>query len=104
MPHEYQRYGHVSLKTDSFAFAITLIEMVTGLTAFKSREMCESDEIGTNTLVSHPGAIATGWPPGVIAALAPIISRCAEQNARRRSKICEISGALENVLANYNCC
>ena len=39
--YRYYMMGHVSPKTDSFAFGIVLIELITGLNGTDARELLE---------------------------------------------------------------
>ena len=52
----YVTLGHVSEKTDSFAFGIVLTEVITGMLPHKSRELqLNSAPTCHANMVSHPG-------------------------------------------------
>lgn len=50
MPVEYTTFGHVSEKTDSFAFGLVLIELVTDLNGFQARALFEADKTGERVI------------------------------------------------------
>lgn len=95
MPVEYATFGHVSEKTDAFAFGIVLIELITDLNGFQSRALFESDQTGLEKLAAHKGAAAHHWPMGTLKRLSELVDRCCETKANRRCTITEILPSVE---------
>jgi serine/threonine protein kinase len=62
MPSEYIQNGHVSEKTDAFAFGILVIEVLTNLSPSEARTLVDDHEITTlpNVLKNHAKSRAAG--------------------------------------------
>jgi serine/threonine protein kinase len=108
MPPEYANTGHVSEKTDSFAFGIVLLELLTGLTPEGTIELHTElddgifEEAATN---AHRDPRAGGWPPAVVRALAQVSKQCLRLFAKRRATVKDVLPMLEalEVLKGHGC-
>jgi serine/threonine protein kinase len=77
MPMEYLQRGHVSAKTDSFAFGIVLLELLTGRRPIEASELytMEPDlfqELQTRYLDARGGK----WPAAVLREVAAVAQHC----------------------------
>ena len=109
--------GHVSPRTDAFAFGLMAIELLTGLHILLAREVvddCEStQEIGDAIQQHHDGTIAepraTGlphlpttrkckWPAEHLGRMALIAAKCARTQVKRRAAISEVLPQLEELV------
>jgi serine/threonine protein kinase len=99
MPAEYT-LGRVGPKTDTFAFGIVLIELLSSKDGRGARALVEiGDKPIVEALTSHPDILRHGWPKQVLAALAEVAYRCVYHYASRRSTVGAEMPALEAVLA-----
>ena len=90
MPHEYTESGHVSEKTDSYAFGVILLELVTASGPRAVVGMMMDDAEFFSTLHQHKDARAGGWPTKAVSGLASAAARCTEFRARNRAKVSDV--------------
>jgi len=100
MPCEYLQFGHVSEKTDAYAFGVVLLELLTGkppankvtreLLAYDMAPALQQPEQLMPPLLD---AIAPGgWPQAAAVALARVAARCVEQLVQSRCTMREVVG------------
>ena len=99
MPSEYFIFGHVSDKTDSFAFGIVLIELLTGLPGMDARELVETADDVAPALARHANAAALGWPAPLLRTLARTVRRCTQAKPTARASVAAEMGGMERALA-----
>lgn len=97
MPTEYFTKGHVSEKTDSFAFGIVLIELLTCAHPQVARDLADEDA----DLSEHPMAKVVGWPSALLEDLSAVAKRCTRNVHRRRSTIAKEICELEALLCEW---
>eukprot|EP00937_MAST-01D_sp_MAST-1D-sp2_P000188 g188.t1 len=112
MPYEYRQSGHVSAKTDAYAFGVVLLELLTGqpareragggerrrrgggggggktIVARMERVLERPQDLLTGALDVHAG----GWAqcPERAFALAAVAKRCTEQFVQRRCAVADV--------------
>ena len=106
MPFEYLGHGHVSEKTDSFAFGVVLLELLTGKPASDphTREFLPEQmrSILTNPkklLPEQLDSLAGNWPKKTKTAfaLAKIAARCIEYSTDSRTTVSEELATLNSL-------
>ena len=119
MPPEYQARGQVSTRTDSFAFGIVMIELITSLHPVVVREMCDDslfEELPTRIKQHHDGSIELPvasaaavadmnartvikctWPAEPLEELAAIAAKCVRSQKAHRATIAEVLPQLEQL-------
>ena len=93
--------GRVSEKTDTFSYAILLIELLTSLDCSDARGLVELSELPVaQELRSQPSAVKIfSGAEGVLEALSMVVERCAEPAHRTRSNISAEISHLEAALS-----
>ena len=95
---EYTSQGHVSEKTDVYAFAIVLLELVTSLVCAEVNALhCDGPELFEET-ERFVDARAGAWPAEVVAALAGLAEQCISYHSRARPTAREVVLELEALL------
>lgn len=97
MPVEYMTCGHVSAKTDAFAFAILLVEMIIGVSPQAARDVQASSASFASKLVSHPTAKLLDWPTSTLKRLACAVQGCGDAYVQSRTSIADVMEALEEL-------
>jgi hypothetical protein len=98
---EYTILGHVSVRTDAFAFGVLLIELLVDLSPLEVRSFL-SDSI--DVAADLQSLIAEGslpWPSDIGAGLATIAAECTVDKARGRSTVVSVLGRLEGMLDTW---
>jgi serine/threonine protein kinase len=111
MPVEYFNRGHVSTRTDAFAFGIMVIELLTGLSPAAVRQNVDDtmyDEMPQLICQHHDDAKAKAaaanapicaWPPTLLEALGEIAAKSAFLQHKRRVTIASVLPELEGLQA-----
>jgi hypothetical protein len=89
-------------ETDSVAFGIVLLELITDLNGFESRKLFESEQTTADKLAAHHGAMSHHWQVGTLTQLSALIDRCCETKANRRCSVREIIPSLESLVSSAN--
>jgi serine/threonine protein kinase len=98
MPPEYATQGIVSEKTDIYAFAIVLIELLTAKTGSEMIALhCDGPELFED-MQRHVDARGGAWPAAVVKELAAVAEQCIAYHARARPKASEVIPRLEALL------
>jgi serine/threonine protein kinase len=111
MAPEYFSRGHVSTRTDAFAFGIMVIELLTGLSPAAARQCVDDtmpDEMTQLICQHHDAAEAKAaaasapvcvWPPEHLEALGGVAAKCAFLQHKRRLAIEGVLLELEDLQA-----
>jgi serine/threonine protein kinase len=98
MPPEYEKSGHVSEKTDSYAFAIVLVELLTGRVGLAAAALQLEEPDLFADMHQFVDAQAGAWPPAVVAGLAAVAERCICTHARNRATVRDVVPLLDDIL------
>jgi serine/threonine protein kinase len=100
MAPEYIAYGHVSVKTDAFAFGVVLMELMTNLSGHKSREVMDLElvEINAASLQSLPQVQSKSWSAKQLNVLGDIVERCMLMKPKKRCAVKDALPELEALL------
>ena len=83
MPMEYLLHGHVSEKTDSFAFGVVLVELLTGRSPTRASELLTMDEDAFRRMKdTHLDARAGEWPAKVLREVTRLAEECTHSKPR----------------------
>jgi serine/threonine protein kinase len=101
MPHEYHLLGQLSERTDSYAFGIVLMELITGRSPQPAAELFtfEGPEV-FGRLHELADAEAGEWPPRVLKRLGAIANECLG-HVKTRAKVSAVVPKLEALLARH---
>jgi hypothetical protein len=95
---EYTTQGHVSDKLDVYAFAIVLVELLTGKTGMEVAALhCDGPELFED-MQRFADARAGAWPAAVVTELAAVAEQCIAYHARARPTASELVPRLQAVL------
>jgi len=103
MPMEYLQSGHVSEKTDTYAFGVVLCELMSSKPPFNS-DTCQMLAAEMQQLLQQPVAAmlpqlldarAGAWPRGAAVELARIARLCVSAFARERCTVRDVIHALD---------
>jgi hypothetical protein len=98
LPAEYATQGIVSEKTDIYAFAVVLIELLTAKTGTEINALhCDGPELFED-MQRHVDARGGAWPAAVVAELTAVAEQCIAYHARARPKASEVIPRLEALL------
>ena len=96
MPPEYHMNGQISEKTDSFAFGMVLLELLTGCSPSNTAMLYTGEEdLFDRMEEKYKDAKAGPCPQGVLAAVALVTKSCLSWHAQRRATIQEALPRLE---------
>jgi serine/threonine protein kinase len=100
MAPEYIAYGHVSVKTDTFAFGVVLMELMTNMSGHKSRSVMDLElaEINASSLQSLPQVQSKGWSDKQLDVLGDIVERCMLMKPMKRCALKDVVPELEVLL------
>jgi serine/threonine protein kinase len=100
MAPEYIAYGHVSVKTDAFAFGVVLMELMTNMSGHKAREMMDVElaAIDASSLQGLPAVQSKGWSHKQLDALGGIVERCMITKPKRRCAVVDILLELDSLM------
>jgi serine/threonine protein kinase len=76
MPVEYLQSGHVSEKTDSFAFGIMVVEMLANINCLQARDLVDQHEVNTLPQALEELAAQRKWPKKTAEILSSIATTC----------------------------
>ena len=97
MSPEYVSHGQVSEKLDSYAFAIVLLELLTGQPPIAVAALhLEEPDLYTQ-MPQHADARAGAWAPAVVHRLAAVAGRCIEMRSRTRAAVRDVVDELEEL-------
>jgi hypothetical protein len=99
MPHEYLESGHFSEKTDSYAFGIMLLELITALPVRQVVGTMLDDAEFFSSLDQHKDTQAGEWPAKVVTGLANAAARCTDYRAKNRAKVRDVLPKLKRLMA-----
>jgi hypothetical protein len=92
---EYKERGHVSPKTDSFSFAVVLLELVTGKDGLEAMSLHMDEAELFEELHQYADARAGAWPGGVVAELAAVAEQCIAYHVSRRAFVSDMVPRLD---------
>ena len=75
-PAEYIKFGHVSEKTDGYAFGIMVVEMLANIDCLEASILVGDHEVNTLPQALKELADAGGWPATTAAVLSNIATTC----------------------------
>jgi serine/threonine protein kinase len=76
MPTEYIQSGHVSEKTDAFAFGIIVVELLTNLSCVQARTLADEHEGTTLPKALMELSMQAGWPHQPAKILSNVATTC----------------------------
>jgi hypothetical protein len=110
MAPEYARTNRVSEKTDSYAFGVILLELLTGLPPQAAIDLHAAADPSSEQaffnlkLKERADPRAGGWPAAAVSALGPgAAQRCLRQGVAQRATVDEVRPALERAVADCDC-
>jgi hypothetical protein len=90
MPPEYKEYGHVSMKTDSYALSILLVELLTGRTGMGAVALHHEEPDLFEDMHQYTDKQAGMWPTWVVEGLAAMAEECIKFHARKRASVLDV--------------
>jgi hypothetical protein len=103
MPSEYLQSGHVSEKTDSFAFGIMVVEMLANINCLEARDLVDQHEVNTLPQILEDLAAQGGWPEKTAEILSNIATMCTRGTATRTTParvLAQIESAYESATSS----
>jgi hypothetical protein len=102
MPTEYFMLGHVSIKTDSFAYGIVLLQMMSNLSGRGARGILqlELDYVNAESLGQQQDIKERSWPTAQLGVLAGVVQRCTQEKPNRRCNVADIISEMEGLLTS----
>jgi len=108
MPSEYTYFGHVSEKTDAFAFGVVLCELLTGLppadhdagemlATTMPRAFADAERLLPPLLDKRIGGGGSVWSPLRAAALGRVAAQCIEPSVSARCAIADVRPELDTL-------
>jgi serine/threonine protein kinase len=97
MSPEYTSHGQVSEKLDSYAFAIVLLELLTGQPPIAVAALHMEEPDLYQEMAQYVDGRAGAWPPAVVHRLAAVAERCIEMRSRTRAAVRDVVGELEEL-------
>jgi serine/threonine protein kinase len=95
MPPEYITQGFVSDKLDIYAFAVVLVELLTGKAGIEVAALhCEEPDLFPE-MQRYVDGRAGAWPPAVVTELAAAAEQCMSHHARVRPTASQVIRRLE---------
>jgi serine/threonine protein kinase len=106
MPPEYASTGHVSTRTDSYAFGIVLLEVVTGkppreVVVLHAQERQVFELICSGQLAEAAAESRSAWPPPVLKEAAGAAKGCLQFHAKRRLAVLDVLPQLEDLVTRF---
>jgi serine/threonine protein kinase len=100
MPPEYTAHGFVSEKTDIYALAIVLLELLTGKVAAQVAGLhCEEPDLFAGACMQQYTDERAGvWPAAVVEGLAAVAGQCIAYHARARPTARELLPTLTELV------
>ena len=96
MPIEYLQSGHMSDRTDAYAFGVVLMELLTGLPPTLAGQTFTLEGPGVFDRVGQIADRKAGrWPPAVLRVIATVATRCLDHAPRQRATVKSVLPALE---------
>jgi hypothetical protein len=75
-PAEYIKFGHVSEKTDGYAFGIMVVEMLANIDCRQASALVDEHELNTLPQALKELADAGGWPAIISDVLSKVATTC----------------------------
>ena len=98
MPPEYEKQGHVSEKTDAYAFAILLLELLTGKVGLAAAALQLDEPDLFEDMQQFVDARAGAWPAAVVEGLAAVAEQCICMHVRNRAAVRDVIPRLDEML------
>jgi hypothetical protein len=95
MPPEYGKQGHVSEKTDAYAFAILLLELLTGQVGLAAAALQLDEPDLFEDMQQFVDVRAGAWPAAVVEELAAVAEECICMHARNRAAVRDVLPRLD---------
>jgi serine/threonine protein kinase len=96
MPVEYIQSGHVSEKTDSFAFGIMVVELIANMNCLRARNLVDEHEKDTLPQALEEQALQGGCPKQVAKMLSNVATVCT-RGTKTRTTAAQVLAQIEAV-------
>jgi serine/threonine protein kinase len=103
MPGEYIQSGHVSEKTDSFAFGIVVVEMLANMHSLAARDLVDKHEVNTLPQALEELAAKGRWPKKTAEILSSVATTCTRGTMTRTTPaqvLAQVESAYENATSS----